>query len=136
MGFAEERTVMAKQNASLAPAYLFFGCRHPDHDFLYREQLENWDKEGVICLRPVFSRYQDSEVRYVQHKLWECRKEVYEQLKNGAKLYLCGEGGGMAVEVKQTIGRIWKEGSGCGNEEMERWMKEELNERFSVDVFI
>ena len=42
----------------------------------------------------------------------------------------------MAFEVKQTIGRIWKEGSDCGDEEMGRWMKEELTERFSVDVFI
>lgn len=136
MGFAEERAVLVKQNNKLGPAYLFFGCRHPDHDFLYRDQLETWDKEGVIQLRPVFSRYQSTEVRYVQHKLWECRKEVYEQLKDGAKLYLCGEGGGMALEVKQTIGRIWKEGSDCSDEEMGRWMKEELTERFSVDVFI
>jgi len=136
MGFAEEGAVLVKQNGKLEPAYLFFCCRHPDHDFLYREQLETWDKEGVIQLRPVFSRYQSTEVRYVQHKLGGCRNEVYEQLKDGAKLYLCGEGGGMALEVKQTIGRIWKEGSDCGDQEMGRWMKDELRESFSVDVFI
>ena len=136
MGFAEERTVQAKEQGDLGPAYLFFGCRHPDHDFLYRKQLEAWDKEGIIHLRPVFSRYDSSNVKYVQHKLWECRKEVYEQLKNNAKVYLCGEGGGMTLEVKQTIGKIWKEGSGCGDPEMEKWMKDELTERFSIDVFI
>lgn len=136
MGFAEERAASAKQGIELAPAYLFFGCRHPDHDFLYRKQLEEWDSQGLLVLRPVFSRYQPSEVKYVQHKLWECRKEVYEQLKYNAKVYLCGEGGGMALEVKQTIGKIWKDGTGCGDEEMDKWMKEELNERFSVDVFI
>jgi cytochrome P450/NADPH-cytochrome P450 reductase len=136
MGFTEDRAALAKRGIELAPAYLFFGCRHPDHDFLYREQLEEWDSQGLIVLRPVFSRYQPSEVKYVQHKLWECRKEVFEQLRNNAKVYLCGEGGGMALEVKQTIGKIWKDGTGCGDEEMEKWMKEELNERFSVDVFI
>jgi cytochrome P450 / NADPH-cytochrome P450 reductase len=136
MGFAEERAALVKQGTGLAPAYLFFGCRHPDHDFLYRQQLEEWDSQGVIHLRPVFSRYQTSDVKYVQHKLWECRKEVFEQLKNNAKVYLCGEGGGMALEVKNTTGRIWKAGTGCGDVEMDKWMKEELNERFSVDVFI
>jgi|SRR5579859_2849453 len=136
MGFSEERAVLAKQNIILGAAYLFFGCRHPDHDFLYREQLEQFDKEGIIHLRPVFSRSQSGEVKYVQHKLWECRKEVFNQLKKDAKVYLCGEGGGMAVEVKQTIGQIWKEGIGCGEDEMDKWMEDELRERFSVDVFI
>lgn len=45
MGVIEERAVMAIQNIKLAPAYLFFGCRHPDHDFLYRDQLEKWDED-------------------------------------------------------------------------------------------
>jgi cytochrome P450/NADPH-cytochrome P450 reductase len=136
MGFVEERAALVRQGTELAPAYLFFGCRHPDHDFLYRQKLEEWDSQGVIHLRPVFSRYRTSNVKYVQHKLWECRGEVFEQLKNNAKVYLCGEGGGMALEVKQTIGRIWKDGTVCGDDEMDKWMKEELNERFSVDVFI
>jgi cytochrome P450/NADPH-cytochrome P450 reductase len=136
MGFAEERAVQIKQGEEVGPAYLFFGCRHPDHDFLYRKQVEQWDKEGVITLRPVFSRYKTTDVKYVQHKLWECRKEIYEQLNNNAKVYLCGEGGGMALAVKQTIGKIWKEGSRCDEEAMNQWMKDELTERFSIDVFI
>jgi cytochrome P450 / NADPH-cytochrome P450 reductase len=136
MGFAEERAILAKNHTDIGPAYLFFGCRHPDHDFLYREQLERWDEDGIIHLRPVFSRYESLDVRYVQHKLWECRKEVYKQLKNNAKVYLCGEGGGMALDVKQTIRRIWKEGYGYGDEATDNWMRDELMERFSIDVFI
>ena len=136
MGFMEERAVLAEHETELGPAYLFFGCRHPDHDFLYRRQVETWDRDGVIKLRPVYSRYKSSDIKYVQHKLWECRNEVYAQLKNNAKVYLCGEGGGMAVDVKLTLGKIWKEGSGCWDVEMRRWMKDELTERFSIDVFI
>jgi cytochrome P450 / NADPH-cytochrome P450 reductase len=137
MGFAQERAIEKQQGEEVGPAYLFFGCRHRDHDFLYWKQVEQWDKEGIIHLRPVFSRYEDTNVKYVQHKLWECRKEIYEQLKNNAKVYLCGEGGGMALEVKQTLGKIWKEeGSGCEEEAMNRWMGEELTERFSIEVFI
>ena len=75
-------------------------------------------------------------MRYVQHNLWEYRKEVSEHLKNDAKVYLCGEGGEMALDVKQTIGRIWKEGSGCGDEAMDKWMKDELTECFSIHVFL
>jgi cytochrome P450/NADPH-cytochrome P450 reductase len=136
MGFIQERASQAKENANLGPAYLFFGCRHPDHDYLYRKQLEQWDKEGVIHLRPVFSRYESKDCKYVQHKLWECRDEVYDQLKDNAKVYLCGEGGGMAGEVKETIGKVWKEGKGCREDEMKSWMKDELTERFSIDVFL
>lgn len=39
-GFLQEREAAAAEGAVLGPALLFFGCRHPQQDYLYREELE------------------------------------------------------------------------------------------------
>lgn len=39
-GFLQERAALAAQGRLLGPALLFFGCRHPDQDYLYQRELE------------------------------------------------------------------------------------------------
>lgn len=35
-------------------AHLYFGCRHPEKDYLYRTELENDEREGLISLHTAF----------------------------------------------------------------------------------
>ena len=118
MGFAEERAVMAKQNASLAPAYLFFGCRHPDHDFLYREQLENWDKEGVIYLRPVFSRYQEPEVRMCNTSYGNVARKFMNNLRMAQNCISVVKEGGWLSKLNRLLEGYGKRAVNVG---MRRW---------------
>ena len=36
IGFLDHRACLLKTGVSLGPAWLFFGCRHKERDFLYR----------------------------------------------------------------------------------------------------
>ena len=47
---------------------LFFGCRHEKKDFIYEEELKEFEKEGIIQLYTAFSRDTvcSVEIRYVQ----------------------------------------------------------------------
>lgn len=48
---------------------LFIGCRTPNEDYLYIDaELGEWAKEGVVDLRPAFSRATDESkgCKYVQ----------------------------------------------------------------------
>src|SRR5436309_12195100 len=55
-GFLQERASRKAQGGTLGPAMLFFGCRHPDQDFLYRDELQAFAAEGITELHTAFSR--------------------------------------------------------------------------------
>lgn len=43
----------------LGPTVLFFGCRHSKYDYLYQEELEEYQQKGVLSdLHVAFSRDQ------------------------------------------------------------------------------
>lgn len=42
---------------------LYYGCRDPDQDYIYKEELEAYVKEGVLTeLNLAFSRITDKKV--------------------------------------------------------------------------
>ena len=45
---------------------LFFGCRHPDQDFLYADELRAFAAAGIAELHTAFSRGEGPKT-YVQH---------------------------------------------------------------------
>src|SRR5712672_4479689 len=65
-GFLQERAALKAKGASLGPAMLFFGCRHPDQDFLYADELKAFAADGIVELHVAFSRAGETKA-YVQH---------------------------------------------------------------------
>ncbi|HEU0084408.1 MAG TPA: cytochrome P450, partial [Bradyrhizobium sp.] len=55
-GFLQERAARKARGATLGPAMLLFGCRHPDQDFLYRDELQTFAADGITELHTAFSR--------------------------------------------------------------------------------
>lgn len=89
-GFLQEREYLKSQGRELGPTVLFFGCRHKSEDYIYQEQLEKWHSEGIITeLHVAFSRDQEKKV-YVQHLLQQNRLKMWNLLKEGAHVYVCG----------------------------------------------
>lgn len=66
-GFIQERTLSFKKG-EISTNMLFFGCRHPDIDYLYKEELEAAEKEGVLQLVLAFSRQQVSHFKQLKMK--------------------------------------------------------------------
>jgi sulfite reductase alpha subunit-like flavoprotein len=68
VGFMQERHHLLENNGSeLAHAHLFFGCRKSDCDFIYREDIELYQKKGVISKAHIaFSREKGVQKTYVQ----------------------------------------------------------------------
>ena len=138
-GFIQDRAIRAGHAAGVkpAPALLFFGCSHPEVDFLYKDELTAWEHQGVVSVRPAFTLIPEVGGKYVQDRLWRDRADVIELVKQGAIMYVCGDGRRMAPAVHETCVRIYQEATGSTLDEAERWMTEmERNYgRYVADVF-
>jgi cytochrome P450 / NADPH-cytochrome P450 reductase len=132
-GFIEERATLAAAGTRLGPAELFFGCDHPDVDFLYRDELGMWEQLGAVNVRPAFFKQDDM---FVQHRLWTDRARVTELLDAGAKIFLCGDGKRMAPAVRETLERIHAEQAGVSETAARDWLRGlEASGRYVADVF-
>src|SRR5947208_15718623 len=67
-GFLQERAALKAKGAKLGPAMLFFGCRHPDQDFLYADELKAFEADGITELHTAFSRAQGRKT-YVEKRI-------------------------------------------------------------------
>lgn len=135
-GFLQERAILKAQGNEVGEAILYFGCDHPEVDYLYRSELEAWEEQGVVRLRPAFSEVPGQSIRYVQDRIWQDRHEVMEMYDRGAKFYVCGDGRRMAPAVKETFGRIYKDSRQVSQAEADHWFSElEKNTRYVADVF-
>src|SRR5229473_4256352 len=91
-GFLQERAAQKAKGAALGSAMLFFGCRHPDQDFLYADELKAFAADGICELHTAFSRV-DGQKTYVQHLVAAERDKVWRLIEQGAVIYVCGDGG-------------------------------------------
>ena len=90
---------------------LFFGCRHPDQDFLYADELKALAASGITELFTAFSRA-DGPKTYVQHVLAAQKDKVWPLIEQGAIIYVCGDGSKMEPDVKAALVAIHREKSG------------------------
>ncbi len=111
-GIAPFRAFMQERDEAGARGrnWLFFGHRNYTHDFLYQLDWQDLLKRKVLTrLDVAFSRDQP-EKRYVQHALWEARREVTAWVQDGATIYVCGDAGAMAKDVHTVLQRILADG--------------------------
>jgi cytochrome P450/NADPH-cytochrome P450 reductase len=136
-GFIQERAEQAQAGRSVGRALLFFGCDHPDVDYLYRHELAGWQSAGIVEVRPAFSHAPDGEVKFVQDRIWQDRTEAAELFRQGAIVYVCGDGRRMAPAVRDTLLAIYRETTGASGDVAQRWADEVEHERgrFVEDLF-
>lgn len=130
--FIEERAV----NKASGRTWLFFGDQHAATDFLYKEELEQYQKDGVLTrLDTAFSRDSEQKV-YVQHKMLENSKELYSWLENGACFYVCGDKEHMAKDVHNALIDVIEKEGAMSREEAESFVNSLQKEgRYQRDVY-
>ena len=103
-GFVEERAKQQEAGRSLAPALLFIGCRHPEKDALFADELAEWARRGIVDVRYAFSRAPEKSggCKYVQDRLSKDREDARNLWYNGGRIFVCGSGA-IGGAIKQSF---------------------------------
>jgi sulfite reductase (NADPH) flavoprotein alpha-component len=91
-------------NARRRPIHLFFGMRHPDSDFLYGEDMPEWQDQGRLT-RLVTAVSRGARPHYVQDALRNDATDVARLIHGGARVMVCG-GRDMAAGVADALAEI------------------------------
>jgi sulfite reductase alpha subunit-like flavoprotein len=98
-GFLQHRRALGQTGDN----WLFFGDRHQTENFYHRDDLTAMVDDGFLTrLDLAFSRDQRQRI-YVQHKIIERGRQLWEWLENGAKVYVCGDATRMAKDVDAAL---------------------------------
>lgn len=125
-----------EENYAQGESWLFYGDQHFTTDFLYQVEWQRWLKDGVLTRMDVaFSRDTEQKV-YVQHRLLEHSKELFNWLEQGAVIYVCGDEGSMAHDVHEALTTILVQEGGLAPEAAaERLTEMQRQQRYQRDVY-
>jgi sulfite reductase alpha subunit-like flavoprotein len=105
----QERSYLKKNihGGTCGKNILFFGCKNESIDFIYREELESFEKDEVLHhFYKAFSR--DSNTKeYVQHIMAkpDISIQLMQWIDEGAYVYVCGATA-MGADVMTTMQSI------------------------------
>lgn len=137
-GVAPFRAFLQERAATGAsgPSWLFFGEQRSRSDYFYQEEFEGWLASGVLTkLSTAFSRDQDYKI-YVQHRLAENARELWEWLEQGAYFYVCGDANRMAKDVDKALHDLIAKEGGKTEEEATAYVAElKKAKRYRRDVY-
>jgi cytochrome P450/NADPH-cytochrome P450 reductase len=135
-GFLQERAAQQAAGEPVATSLLFYGCRHPDHDWFYRDEMERWAGDGIAELHLAFSAVPAHPYRFVQDALSAEQEKVWAAIEAGAQIYVCGDGRFMAPAVRDALIRIKAQQEGTTYTHASAWLEALIEQgRYHQDVF-
>ncbi|ETE65154.1 NADPH-cytochrome reductase, partial [Ophiophagus hannah] len=137
IGFIKERGWLKQQGKEVGETVLYFGCRHEKEDYIYKEELAKFVKEGALTqLNVAFSRDQPEKI-YVQHLLKKNKEHVWKLINEGnGHIYVCGDARNMARDVQNAFYEIVAEYGKMNQQQAVDYVKKLMTKgRYSLDVW-
>lgn len=137
-GIAPFRAFLEERQATGASGknWLFFGDQKSATDFLYEDQLRDFQQSGLLTrLDTAFSRDQAEKI-YVQHRMLEAARELWAWLEDGAHFYVCGDASRMAKDVDAALHQIISAQGGKSEADAAAYVKQlKADHRYQRDVY-
>ena len=130
--FLQERKVTGAEGKN----WLFFGDQHQEHDYIYQDELNEWQQSGLLThLDLAFSRDQEEKI-YVQNRMLEKGAELYAWLQEGAYFYVCGDASRMAKDVDSALYEVVRQFGGLSSERAAAYIDQlKKDKRYLRDVY-
>jgi cytochrome P450 / NADPH-cytochrome P450 reductase len=121
-GFLQERAAQQDAGTPVAPSLLVFGCRAPDRDLLYADELLGYEQRGLVRVENAFSRETGRPCRYVQEAVLDCADEVWDLLQRGAVVLVCGNAATIAPGVRASLMQVFRDRTGTSEADAAAWL--------------
>ena len=130
--FLQERQARGDQGKN----WLFFGEQHAASDFYYQDEIQQFQKHGVLNeLSLAFSRDQPQKI-YVQDRMRERGAELWDWLEQGAYFCVCGDASRMAKDVDQALRDIIQQYGKFDEAETVNYIRKlNMDKRYLRDVY-
>jgi sulfite reductase (NADPH) flavoprotein alpha-component len=129
--FVQER----RAGGASGKSWLFFGDRRYTHDFLYQLEWQDALSDGALSRMDVAFSRDGPEKHYVQHRMWEKRRDLVDWIDNGAHFYVCGATA-MGKDVRSTLVRAMADVKALGDDDAEQAVRQlERDRRYQQDVY-
>lgn len=130
--FMQEIEIGAREATS---CWLFFGERQRSTDFYHEEFWQRQIEAGRLRLDLAFSRDQEEKL-YVQHRMWEQRKDVWHWLEDGASIFVCGNARTMAKDVDRCLSEIAVDQGKIHHDQALSWLRDLHHQgRYLRDIY-
>ena len=134
--FLQERAAIKEAGVKkLGPAMLFFGCRNDEKDFIYKDELAEWQKQGIVEVKSAFSQPDKGEKKYVNQVLEENEDEVTGLFDAGGKIFLCGSAARLGRSTAESCKKLYIKRTGKSAKEADDWLESVKVDRYISDVY-
>ncbi|RXJ74920.1 sulfite reductase subunit alpha [Veronia nyctiphanis] len=137
-GIAPFRAFLEERKASGASGenWLFFGDRNRDTDFIYRDEIEQMQQDGLLTrLDLAFSRDQKKKI-YVQDRMLEHGEALFSWLERGGYFFICGDAYRMAKDVDKALHAVIEQHGKMSKEDAEDYVNAlKKQKRYVRDVY-
>jgi sulfite reductase (NADPH) flavoprotein alpha-component len=137
-GVAPFRAFLQERIATQAPGpnWLYFGHQRSDFDFFYEDELKAMRSAGHLDRLTLAWSRDGSEKIYVQDRMRQDGRDLWEWLSRGAYFYVCGDALRMAKDVERALIDVVAEHGKRSPEDAARFVEDlKKNDRYQADVY-
>ncbi len=137
-GVAPFRAFLQERIATKAPGpnWLCFGHQRSDYDFFYEEEFVAMRTAGHLSRLTLAWSRDSSEKIYVQHRMRQDGRDLWEWITKGAHIYVCGDALRMAKDVERALIDVVAEHGKRSPEDAARFVADlKKNDRYQADVY-
>src|SRR5438552_3720129 len=138
-GIAPFRAYLQERKAVGAKGknWLFFGSQHEHCNYFYRDELEQYQRDGFLTRCDCAWSRDQANKTYVQTKMLENAAEIWKWMDaDGAQLFVCGDARRMAKDVDAALRKIIQEKGGKTEKQTNEYVEKlKADKRYKRDVY-
>lgn len=140
--YLQARAVQKRLGHEIGPMIYIFGSRYKHAEYLYGEELEAYEKDGIVKVLTAFSRDQKNKI-YIQHRIEQNQAEILDLLVpasgSGKDVHgmftLCGPTDPLP-DVQEALIQGYMAKTGKSHQDGEAWLEElKEDERAVYEVY-